>query len=50
MAAASTFNGFLTIETSYVCSVLPEHFPNLVVERSVGTDNVVYAAGDEHRE
>ena len=49
-AAASTFNGFPTTETSYVCSVLPEHFPNVVVEGSVGTDNVVHAAGDEHKE
>ena len=35
-AAASTFNGFPTTETFYVCSVPPQHFSRLIAEVRVG--------------
>ena len=39
-AAASTFNGFATTETFYVCSVPPQHFKKLVAEGRVGPDDL----------
>ena len=38
-AAASTFNGFPTTETFYVCSVKPQHFTRLVTRGRVDVDS-----------
>ncbi len=49
-AAASTFNGFPTMEKFYVCSVPPQHFPRLVAKGRVGLDVAATIEGEKKEE
>eukprot|EP00579_Thalassiosira_antarctica_P002225 CAMPEP_0201871018 /NCGR_PEP_ID=MMETSP0902-20130614/4014_1 /ASSEMBLY_ACC=CAM_ASM_000551 /TAXON_ID=420261 /ORGANISM="Thalassiosira antarctica, Strain CCMP982" /LENGTH=778 /DNA_ID=CAMNT_0048396853 /DNA_START=147 /DNA_END=2483 /DNA_ORIENTATION=+ len=49
-AAASTFNGFPTTETFYVCSVPPQHFSRLIAEGRVGANATVTSIEEEKKE
>lgn len=48
-AAASTFNGFPTTETFYVCSVPPQHFTKLVAEGRVSANDAIQAREEEKK-